>query len=85
MGESELQRRVRQALGLRVGPETARYLATRAGGASEASVPVIAGEARTGRPLRAEVPAEVVRGVAGTGAGDGSSGADAAGGTGGGA
>lgn len=72
MGESELQRHVRQALGLRVGPETARYLAARASGAPEATVPVIAGEARTGRPLRAEVPAGVVRDVAaGRGAGDG--------------
>ncbi len=67
MQESELQRIYRQMLGLRVGPEMARYVLARLrqGTAGEKipgeSIPVMGGDARTGLPLRREIDADMLR------------------------
>jgi hypothetical protein len=66
MGETELRARVREQLGLRVGPEVAAYileqLKHRDG---DAAIPVIAADARTGIPLRKELAAATLRPLAG--------------------
>ena len=59
MSENEVQRQVREQLGLRVGPEMAAYLLRRLGTADK--VPVIAADARTGVPVRIDVAPESLR------------------------
>jgi hypothetical protein len=63
MIENELQQRVREKLGLRVGPEVAAYLARRLEQPA-ASILVMAGDARTGRPLLAELDSRELRAAA---------------------
>ena len=61
VGEDEFQRRVREQLGLRVGPEMAAYVLTQLEGNGEASIVVLAADARTGVPLRKELSAAALR------------------------
>ena len=61
MGETELQRRVREQLGLRVGPEMAAYVLKQLGSNGGTPIPVIAADARTGTPLRKELSPTVLR------------------------
>jgi hypothetical protein len=58
--ETPLQQRIREQLGLRVGPETAAYLARQAE-ASPSYIPAMAGDARTGRPILAELDPDDLR------------------------
>jgi hypothetical protein len=54
MSEAEIERRLREQFNLRIGPETARYIAARlaAPSAPPAPFPIIARDARTGHPVR---------------------------------
>lgn len=62
MGENELQVRVRERLGLRVGPEMAAYIVKQLAGRDGSSpVAVIASDARTGVPVRKELAPEMLR------------------------
>lgn len=62
MGENELQRYVREQLGLRVGPEMAAYILKRLNADdAPAPIPVIAADARTGIAVRKELPPAVLR------------------------
>ena len=61
MGETELQQRVRERLGLRVGPEMAAYILKQLKDDRDASIPVIAADARTGVPLRQELDPSTLR------------------------
>jgi hypothetical protein len=71
MGETELQRRVREQLGLRVGPEMAAYVLKQLGGGNASTpIPVIAADARTGMPLRKELSPTVLRDLITQTAGD---------------
>lgn len=63
--ETSVQAAVRQQLGLRIGPEMAAYLVRSAeaaaiGGGSGA-LALIGGDARTGVPVRKQVPLEALR------------------------
>ena len=59
MDRSDIQRWLRDRAGVRVGPQTAewaaRQLAAKVGGFY-----VIGGDARTGRPVRVKIPAELL-------------------------
>lgn len=61
MGENDLQRRVREQLGLRVGPEMAAYLLKQLKREAEAPIPVIAADARTGIAVRKELAPAALR------------------------
>ena len=60
MPETPFQQRIREQLNLRVGPETAAYLARRLDESAD-SVPVMAGDARTGRPLLTDLDAAALK------------------------
>jgi hypothetical protein len=68
MGETELQARVRERLGLRVGPEMAAYILKQLTDDGDASIPVIAADARTGVPLRKELSPATLRPLVAPGA-----------------
>jgi hypothetical protein len=66
MGENELQRRVREQLGLRVGPEMAAYILKRLSADDSSSpIPVIAADARTGIAVRKELTPKSLRPLVG--------------------
>ena len=57
MEETEFQSRLRQRLGLRVGPEMAKYLLKRMaeGNLGESAIDAMGGDARTGIPMRMQI------------------------------
>lgn len=62
MGETQLQARIREQLGLRVGPEMAAYVLKQlSSGDGSSPIAVIASDARTGVPLRKELSPNVLR------------------------
>ena len=58
--ESQLQDILLQRLGLRIGPEMARYLRQRLE-SSASAIPIIAADARSGLPLRRMIDPSVLR------------------------
>jgi hypothetical protein len=61
--ESELQKLVRDRLGVRIGPRMSEYLRRRLA-ASNQSVPIIGADARTGAALRQMIDPAVLMGEA---------------------
>ena len=51
MEETEFQTRLRERLGLRVGPEMAKYLLARISAPASGSVSAMGGDAKTGIPM----------------------------------
>jgi len=61
--ESREQTLIREKLGLRVGPEMARYISGQLALGHDGTILVIGGDARTGRPMRIAFPAGQLRHV----------------------
>jgi hypothetical protein len=66
MEETEFQKRLRGGLGLRVGPEMAKYLLKRMaeGKLGDAAIAAMGGDAKTGVPLRTVIKVEALRALA---------------------
>ena len=66
MVETEFQARLRQKLGLRVGPEMAKFLMRRMGEGSlgESAISAMGGDARTGVPVMRTIPIQVLKNLA---------------------
>ena len=66
MEETEFQTRLRQRLGLRVGPEMAKFLLRRMGEGSlgESAISAMGGDARTGIPVLRTIPINVLKNLA---------------------
>ena len=61
MSENDVQRRVREKYGLRLGPEMAAYVLRQLQEGTLQTIPVIAGDARTGVAVRKQLPADELR------------------------
>jgi ribosomal protein S6E (S10) len=60
--QSPVQAAVQRELGLRIGPEMARYLVRSVqAAAGDGTIPIIGGDARTGVPVRKQVPLDRLR------------------------
>jgi hypothetical protein len=67
MEETEFQARLRERLGLRVGPEMAAYLLKRLndGTLGEITIPAMGGDARTGMPVLRQLNAAELKAIVG--------------------
>jgi hypothetical protein len=66
MEETELQTRLRERLGLRVGPEMAKYLLNKIsdGALGQSSVSAMGGDAKTGIPMLKTIPIDTLKSIA---------------------
>jgi len=66
MEETELQARLREQLGLRVGPEMAKYILKRLsdGTLGQSSISAMGGDAKTGIPTLKKIPIATLRSLA---------------------
>lgn len=66
MEETELQSRLRERLGLRVGPEMAKYLLKKLsdGALSQNSISAMGGDAKTGIPMHKTIPLATLKAIA---------------------
>jgi hypothetical protein len=66
MEETQLQSRLRERLGLRVGPEMAKYLLKKLsdGTLGQGSISAMGGDARTGIPMHQSIPIATLRALA---------------------
>ena len=66
MEETELQTRLRERLGLRVGPEMAKYLLRKIsdGTLGQSSISAMGGDAKTGIPMLKTIPIDTLRQIA---------------------
>ena len=66
MEESQLQSALRQRLGLRVGPEMARYLLKKLsdGTLGQGSISAMGGDAKTGIPINKTIPIATLKALA---------------------
>jgi len=66
MEETEFQSRLRERLGLRVGPEMAKYLLKRIseGTFGQSTISAIGGDAKTGIPIHETIPIATLRALA---------------------
>ena len=61
MSNAELQARLLERYGVRAGPATQDYVARRLGAGETVGFPILAGDARTGLPVRRTiVPGEMI-------------------------
>ena len=64
MEETEFQTRLRERLGLRVGPEMAKYLLTKVSKPAAGSISAMGGDARTGIPMHKTIPISILKTLA---------------------
>ena len=64
MEETEFQTRLRERLGLRVGPEMAKYLLAKLSQPAAGNVSAMGGDARTGIPTHRIIPIAMLKGLA---------------------
>jgi ribosomal protein S6E (S10) len=66
MEETELQSRLRNRLGLRVGPEMAKYLLKKLsdGTLGQGSISAMGGDAKTGIPMHQSIPIATLKALA---------------------
>ncbi len=66
MEETELQRRLREHLGLRVGPEMARYLLKKLsdGTLGQGTISAMGGDAKTGIAMNKSIPLATLKALA---------------------
>jgi len=66
MEETELQTRLREQLGLRVGPEMAKYLLKKIsdGTLGQSSISAMGGDAKTGIPMLKTIPIATLKQIA---------------------
>ena len=66
MEETELQRRLREQLGLRVGPEMAKYLLKKLseGTLGQGAISAVGGDAKTGIPTNKSIPIATLKSLA---------------------
>jgi hypothetical protein len=66
MEETEFQSRLRERLGLRVGPEMAKYLLKRIseGTLGQSTISAMGGDAKTGIPIHQSIPIATLKALA---------------------
>ena len=66
MEETELQKQLRERLGLRVGPEMAKYLLKKMsdGTLGQGSISAMGGDAKTGIPMLKNIPIDTLKSIA---------------------
>ncbi|HEV8290731.1 MAG TPA: hypothetical protein VGP94_02355 [Tepidisphaeraceae bacterium] len=66
MEENEFQSRLRERLGLRVGPEMAKYLLKRIseGTLGQSTISAMGGDAKTGIPIHQSIPIATLKALA---------------------
>ncbi len=66
MEETELQSRLRERLGLRVGPETAKYLLKKLsdGTLGQGTISAMGGDAKTGIAINKSIPIATLKAIA---------------------